>query len=59
MLLDTQSAMNIVNSPKEIKVLYQGSPVWIQGINGDVAKVKFMGSDREGEVPVNALVKAD
>jgi H-type small acid-soluble spore protein len=57
--MDTKSAMNIINSSDEIKVLYNGSPVWIQGVNGDIAKVKFMGKDGEGEVPVHDLIRAD
>jgi len=58
-MMDTQSAMDIIGSKYEIKVLYDGSPVWIQGVNGDIARVKFLETGGEGEVPVHDLIKAD
>jgi H-type small acid-soluble spore protein len=57
--LDTQSAIQIVNSPNEIKVLYQGAPVWIQGVNGSIARIKFLEGDRVDEVSVHELTRAD
>jgi len=57
--MDTQSAMQIIKSSNEIKVLYKGSPIWIQGVNGDIARIKSLDTGTESEVPVNSLIKAD
>ncbi|MCX7920532.1 MAG: H-type small acid-soluble spore protein [Clostridia bacterium] len=57
--MDTESAMEIIGSPSEIRVLYNNDPVWIQGVNGDIARVKFLETGAEGEVPVHDLVEAD
>lgn len=53
--MDTKRVMEIISSREPIGVTYHGSPVWIQGINGDIARVRFTGSDDQGEVPVHEL----
>ena len=55
--MDIDMAMRIVKSRDKINVNYNGSPVWIQGINGPIAKVKFLNTGREDEVPVSDLVR--
>lgn len=55
--MDAREAMQVINSRDKIEVLYNGSPVWLQSVNASTAKVKFMDSGSEGEVPVNKLIR--
>lgn len=55
--MDSDRAMQIIGSSETIDVLYNNAPVWLQGVNGHIAKVKFIGSDKDGEVPVRDLVE--
>jgi small acid-soluble spore protein H (minor) len=54
--LDKKKAESIINSRDNIEVLYQGSPVWIQSINGEMARVKFMNTDSVSDIPVSDLI---
>jgi small acid-soluble spore protein H (minor) len=56
--LDAQSARRIIDSKDNIEVLYNGSPVWIQDVNSNTAKVRFLDSDKVQEVAVGELVEA-
>jgi len=53
--LDTQRAIEIINSLGVIEVLYQGNPVWIEQVNGDRIGIQMMENNRRIEVPVEDL----
>lgn len=57
--LDTERAQRILESKDDIKVLYNGSPVWIQSVNADNAKVMFLNSKQIQDVAVGELVEGD
>lgn len=49
----------IMQSYGVINVSYNGMPVWIEGVRGDVTEVTLIGTDRRIDVPVSALTEAD
>lgn len=57
MKLDSSRAKQILEAKEKINVLYQGSPVWIEGISdNDIAEVTSLKGHRARiEVPVNLL----
>lgn len=57
--MDAESAKRIIESKGIIEVLYNGSPVWIQDVNADTARIKFLDSNEERDVMVKELVEAD
>lgn len=57
--MDGKRAEKIMQSYGVINVSYNGMPVWIEGIRGDVAEVSFIGMDRRVDVPISALAEAD
>ena len=60
MLLDTKRAKEILQSPDVIRVLYQGSPVWIQNIKSDnAAEVTYLGNNTNLDVPINLLEESN
>ena len=55
--MDINRAKQIVNASEKINVLYQGSPVWIEGISEDnIAEVTSLsGRKTKMEIPVSLL----
>ena len=55
--MDINRARQIIDSDDKINVLYQGSPVWIEGVSdNNVAEiVSLKGHKARIEVPVNML----
>ena len=56
-MLDRIRAKQIMEATEKINVVYQGSPVWIEGISdNNIAEVRSLqGSQARIEVPVNLL----
>ncbi len=50
-------ALEIVEAPDNIKVLYEKTPVWIENINRETgtAQVKLLGNSQILNVPVSHL----
>lgn len=57
MLVDR--AREIMESKGVIEVLYQGHPVWIEGIEQDSAQVRLLDDDHKLNVPINMLTEAE
>ncbi len=57
--MENKKAEEIMQSHGVISVSYNGMPVWIEGIRGDVAKVTIIGAERRIDVPVSELTEAD
>jgi H-type small acid-soluble spore protein len=53
--MDTNRAEEIMRAPKKIEVVYNGQPVWIEGVNGTSANVTVMGTCKTMDVPVADL----
>lgn len=57
--IDNFRAKQIVNSNENINVLFEGRPVWIEGVsdNGVAEVIAMSGSRVRREVPVNRLIE--
>jgi H-type small acid-soluble spore protein len=57
--LDSTRARQILKSKENIDVLYNGSPIWIEGVsdNNAVEVTALSGSRQRMEVPVNLLIE--
>jgi H-type small acid-soluble spore protein len=55
MAMDNRRAEEIMQSHGVIDVNYNGMPVWLEGIRGDMAKVTFIGLDTGTDIPVKEL----
>ena len=57
--MDLQRAREIMQSPKKINVLYQGSPVWLESLNdsSNAAEVTILDRKERVNVPLNQLVE--
>lgn len=56
--MDVFRAKQIIESPEEIEVLYEGVPVWIQSVDREAETARVYTADepdREREVPVRLL----
>ena len=53
--MDSKRAVEIMQSNGSINVTYNGMPVWIESIRGDMAEVTFIGMDRRVDVSISAL----
>ncbi|WP_078553092.1 H-type small acid-soluble spore protein [Bacillus alkalicellulosilyticus] len=59
--MNVQRAQEIIESPQEINVQYNGTPVWIQHVNEDEATARvFKANSPEDEmtVPVDQLLES-
>lgn len=59
MAMDNKRAEEIMQSHGVINVNYNGMPVWLEGIRGDMAEVTFIGLDRRMDIPVKELNESD
>jgi H-type small acid-soluble spore protein len=57
-IMESKRAEQIMQSNGVIEVSYNGMPVWIESIHGDMARVKFIDIDRSTDVPISALSEA-
>ena len=55
--MDNESARRIVESLGVIEVLYNGSPVWIENVKDNTAKVSYLDTKNMAEVPVEELIE--
>lgn len=53
--MKSEKAKAILESHGVISVLYRGTPVWIETLMGDQARITMIESDRRLEVPVADL----
>jgi len=53
--MDLNRIHSILNNKEKIDVLYDERPVWIQGVNGDVAKVGFIDTFEEKDIFIQDL----
>jgi len=58
--LDAKRAKEILQSPDVIRVLYQGTPVWIQNIKSDnTVEVTYLGNNTNLNVPIIQLEESN
>ena len=50
---------SILNNKEKCDVFYDDRPVWIQGINNDIAKVGFIDNFEEKDVFIDDLYEKD
>lgn len=55
--LEAEKAQQIFESLGVVDVLYNGSPVWIEDLDGEEAKVRYLESGQTIEVPVTELIE--
>jgi len=53
--MDSQRVREIMSSQEEINVTYNSKQVWIEGLNGDIAEIREIDSDKTFKVPVREL----
>ena len=56
--MDHERVEQIMQSHGVIDVSYNGMPVWIENLRGDMAEVMLIGMERRIDVPVGALAEA-
>lgn len=57
--MNSKRLEKILQSHGVIDVTYNGMPVWVESIRGDIAAVNFIGEDRRLDVPISALTEAE
>lgn len=57
--MDPEKAQQIVESLGVIEVLHNGSPVWIENLDGGEAEVRYLETGEIVQVPVSELVEGD
>ena len=57
--MNSKRVEEILQSHGVINISYNGMPVWVEGIRGDVAEVTLIDMERRMEVPISALTEAD
>lgn len=57
--MNSKRAEEIMQSKGVINVNYNGMPVWIVGVRGEVAEVNLLGIERKMELPVDELTEGD
>ncbi len=55
--MDPEKAQQIVESLGVVEVLYFGSPVWIEKVEGEDANVRYLETGDQIRVPVAELVE--
>lgn len=53
--MDLNRVQNILNNKEKIDIFYGDRPVWIQGINKNIAKVGFIDNFEEKDVFIEDL----
>jgi H-type small acid-soluble spore protein len=57
--LEAEKSQQIFESLGVVDVLYNGSPVWIEDLDGEEAKVRYLESDEVIQVHVAELVEGE
>jgi H-type small acid-soluble spore protein len=57
--MESKKIEEIMQSYGVINVSYNGMPVWIEGIRGEVAEVTLIDTGRRMDVPVSNLTEED
>jgi small acid-soluble spore protein H (minor) len=57
--MESKRVEEIMQSHGVINISYNGMPVWIEGIRGDVAEVSLINMEKSMDVPISALTEAD
>lgn len=52
-------AQDVLNNKEKVDIFYDERPVWIQGINDNVAKVGFIDNFEERDVYIEDLYEKD
>lgn len=55
--MDSEKAEKIVELLGVVEVLYNGAPVWIESLDGEDAKVRYLETGDHALVPVSYLVE--
>jgi small acid-soluble spore protein H (minor) len=55
MEMDNKRAQEIIDSLGVIEVLLRGRPVWIEGLDGELARVRFLDDSHNLKVTVGEL----
>jgi len=55
--LDPEKAQQIVESLGVVEVLHNGTPVWIENLEGENAEVRYLETGEVIQVPVSELVE--
>lgn len=56
--MDSKRAQEIFHGSKNIEVLYNGAPIWIEnisGLDGQNAEIRFVSNNKKFQVPVIEL----
>lgn len=57
--MDNKRIEEIMQSHGVINVSYNGMPVWIEAVRGDIAEVTLIDMERRMDLPISALTEAD
>lgn len=58
--MDTNRVKQILTSQDNIEVLYDGTPVWLEGIkDNNTVQVTYLDTHRRDDVPVYKLVEVN
>ncbi|MCX7772365.1 MAG: H-type small acid-soluble spore protein [Clostridia bacterium] len=55
--MDSKRVNEIMESKGVINVNYNGMPVWIDNMKGDMAEVTLIGKNQTMSVPINNLIE--
>ncbi len=55
--MDSSRVEEIMRSHGVINITYNGVPVWIEGIRGEVAEVSLIDEKKRMDVPVSGLTE--
>lgn len=53
--MDINKINTILNNDEKFDVFYENRPVWIQGVNDNIAKIGFVDNFEERDVFINDL----
>jgi H-type small acid-soluble spore protein len=57
--MNNQRASEILRGKGNVRVSYNGMPVWLETMDGDNMEVSFIGMNQSSIVPISGLVEAD
>ena len=57
--MDIQRINSILNNKEKCDVFYEDRPVWIQGVNENIAKIGFIDDFAEKDVYIDDLYERD
>ena len=57
--MDLKQVSSILSNDEKVDVFYKDRPVWIQGVNQNIAKVGFVDNFEEMDVSISDLYLKD